>query len=212
MAYADGMSVLNPIPPASVVQKLREYGYTGGRLLDVGCGRGTTLRCIAEQYPDASLDGIDPEPEIESTERIRITTGNMESLPYPDEEFDAVLTECSFSLASDANKAASSLFRVLRSGGILLLTDLYGGERASASLSDGGLVRNLYAENDLCAFLKSAGFLRLAFIDYSRELTDMAIRMVLDGSVCACMNINAWNELKAMKPHYGMWLFEKGKE
>lgn len=212
MAYGEGMSVLNPIPPAAVVQRLREYGYTGGRLLDVGCGRGTTLQSIAAQFPDASLDGIDPEPEIKSSETLRISVGNMESLPYPDAAFDAVLTECSFSLAADAALAAASLSRVLRGGGLLLLTDLYSGERASAALSDGGIVRNLYTENDLCAFLENAGFFRRAFVDYSRELTDMAIRMVLEGSACACMCLSAWNRLKAMKPRYGMWVFEKGKE
>ena len=40
----------------------------------------------------------------------------------------------------------------------------------------------------------------------------MAIRMVLEGSACACMCLSAWNRLKAMKPRYGMWVFEKGKE
>ena len=47
------LSVLNRIPRASIA-----------RILDIGCGQGNTTRLPAEHFPDASVTGLEYDPDL----------------------------------------------------------------------------------------------------------------------------------------------------
>ena len=54
-----------------------------------------------------------------------IAQGDMTELPFADGSFDAVISECAFSVCGDTEKAFSEAHRVLKSGGFLLISDVY---------------------------------------------------------------------------------------
>jgi SAM-dependent methyltransferase len=74
---------------------------SGTRLLDVGCGPGLFLRLAAQR--GATVTGI---PDL--------TGGEMESLPYPDDSFDAVTAFNTFQFAPDPAHALHEAGRVAR--------------------------------------------------------------------------------------------------
>ncbi len=80
-------------------------------------------------------DGVDYAPANTSlaqgaaeaarlTDRTAFTTGDAEHLPYDDEVFDAVVSECALCTFPDKPRAAAEVARVLKPGGRLGITDV----------------------------------------------------------------------------------------
>jgi SAM-dependent methyltransferase len=72
----------------------------GGRVLEVGCGRGIALPVLAERLRPAELIGIDIDPVLVAVARSRIRTngldasvveGDVRSLPFDDDSVDLVI-------------------------------------------------------------------------------------------------------------------------
>ncbi len=104
----------------------------GLRILDVGCGRGATLRQYLEYEADASrLWGIDLFPPFVDQARsaspgLQIICGSASKLPFPDGSFDFVSQFMLFTSVLDADvrqRAAEEISRVLVSGGRFLWYD-----------------------------------------------------------------------------------------
>jgi SAM-dependent methyltransferase len=88
----------------------------GARVLDAGCGEGV----LVDEYADRlAIEGIDPNY---GSERVR--TGSLTELPFADGSFDRalcldVLEHLTF---EQQPRAIAELFRVLKSGGDLLVS------------------------------------------------------------------------------------------
>ena len=92
----------------------------GTRLLDVGCGTGLTLVLAAERGAEPA--GLDVTPELLAIARQRLPDadlreGDMETLPWEDEAFDAVVGVNAFQFAGDPRCALAEAARVVRPGG-----------------------------------------------------------------------------------------------
>ncbi len=91
----------------------------GRRVLEVGCGSGVFLRAAADR--GAQVHGLDAsEPLLElARERVpeaNLQVGDMESLPFEDDVFDAVLGFNAFFFAVDMVAALREAGRVARPG------------------------------------------------------------------------------------------------
>lgn len=106
----------------------------GERVLDVASGPGATALLLAQEF-GVTVDGVDLAAA--SVERataaaqatglaasVRFHLGDAEELPFPDESFDVVISECAFCTFPDKATAAAELARVLRVGGRVGLTDV----------------------------------------------------------------------------------------
>jgi len=99
-----------------------------GCILDVGCGTGRLLRAASIRWPKAQLFGIDPAEKMISEARrlnpdITFKLASVESLPFPDQTADIVLSSLSFHHWIDQQKGLQEIARVLRPGGWLCLAD-----------------------------------------------------------------------------------------
>ena len=97
-------------------------------VLDIGCGTGRLLDRLGSAQRSWSLFGVDRSTGMASAARrlrpsLRIVQGTAEALPYEERSFDAVVTTLSFHHWSDKQSALAEVFRVLRPGGVLALTD-----------------------------------------------------------------------------------------
>jgi ubiquinone/menaquinone biosynthesis C-methylase UbiE len=111
----------------------------GQRILEIGCGTGNLSIRAKRSQPGVTVIGSDPDPlALHRAERkaaqlkgIRFERGYAQRLPYPDGEFDRVLSSMMLHhLDEDAKTdAAAEVFRVLRPGGRLHLVDI-GGDAA----------------------------------------------------------------------------------
>jgi SAM-dependent methyltransferase len=103
----------------------------GARVLDVGAGTGNAA--IAAAAAGATAVGIDPTPELLAVARERTArdpalasrcswvVGDAVALPFPDEDFDAVVSAFGVMFAADHERAAAELVRVCRPGGRIAL-------------------------------------------------------------------------------------------
>jgi ubiquinone/menaquinone biosynthesis C-methylase UbiE len=103
------------------------------RILDVGCGTGYLLRRLAARCPQAAeLAGIDAAPAMVAVaaaaatdDRLHFSAGTAETLPWPGETFDLVVSTTSFDHWSDQQAGLRECARVMVPGGYLVLADQF---------------------------------------------------------------------------------------
>jgi SAM-dependent methyltransferase len=100
-------------------------------LLDAGCGDGRYFHVIAADPPTERLVGCDISERILATAREtaarvglspELVRANIESLPFEDESFDVVLCTQVLEHLLSPGEGVRELARVLRPGGVLLLS------------------------------------------------------------------------------------------
>ncbi|GIV98576.1 MAG: ubiquinone/menaquinone biosynthesis methyltransferase [Herpetosiphonaceae bacterium] len=97
----------------------------GQRVLDVACGTGALTCAVAKRVGrDGYVVGLDLNAEMLSVARRKSTTiewrdARAESLPFPDEHFDMVVSQFGLMFFEDRIAALREMLRVLRPGGRL---------------------------------------------------------------------------------------------
>lgn len=205
MPYGETLDKLNPLPPELLAAALARHCPGEGRLLDIGCGRGAALSWL-RQHTSWQAQGIEADGEYAAL--CGAAQGRAEELPFPDGSFDAALMQCVFSLLDEPGQAAGEIARVLRPGGVLLLTDLYG-RQAGAEIADNALLRHIYRADDIADIIAGAGLALTEFIDHSPELTAWLGQMILDGTACDRLDGQCRAVLRQTRAGYGMWVFRK---
>jgi ubiquinone/menaquinone biosynthesis C-methylase UbiE len=96
----------------------------GQRVLDIACGSGNAALVAARRY--CQVSGIDYVPKLIGRAKRRAEADGLEvdfrladaqSLPFPDDSFDVVLSVYGVQFAPNQKKAADELLRVCRPGG-----------------------------------------------------------------------------------------------
>jgi len=140
----------------------------GGVGLDVGCGSGALTIACAKRNPKAEMVGLDrwgreykpysrelceSNAAAEGVGNIRFVQGDATRLDFPDESFDAVVSNYVYHNITGADKQALLLetLRVLRPGGLFAIHDIMSPMRY-------GDMR-LFAEN-----LRKAGYKEVSLI------------------------------------------------
>jgi ubiquinone/menaquinone biosynthesis C-methylase UbiE len=105
----------------------------GEHLLDAGCGPGETAVHVARttgvRVTGITVSGFEIDRANERAraggvgDRVTIQYGDFMDLPFPDETFDAVLALESLQNAPDLGRVLGELYRVLRPGGRISLSD-----------------------------------------------------------------------------------------
>ncbi len=106
----------------------------GEDILDLGCGRGAdTLEAARRTGSDGIAVGLDlTEAMVEKATHnageagvanAYFICGDIESLPFDDETFDAVISNCVINHARDKRKVYSEIYRVLQPGGRFVVSD-----------------------------------------------------------------------------------------
>jgi ubiquinone/menaquinone biosynthesis C-methylase UbiE len=103
----------------------------GRDVLEVGCGRGGGASYITRYLEPRSYVGVDlSENGIRfcnthhDVPKLRFVRGDAESLPFDDEQFDALVNVESSRAYNHIEKFFAEAYRVLRPGGAFLLTDM----------------------------------------------------------------------------------------
>jgi ubiquinone/menaquinone biosynthesis C-methylase UbiE len=106
------------------LSRLDQIMFSGGHILDAGCGAGQWTIALAQRFNKVSAIDLKPErlnvlkavSEKMSCNNIQIDTGSIESLPYKENTFDAVFCY-GVIMFTDIKKVLSEFHRVLRPGG-----------------------------------------------------------------------------------------------
>ena len=107
----------------------------GDAVLDIGCGAGVDS-LVAARLVGATgrVVGLDVTPAMIERARahqarlglanLSFQVGDAEALPFPDNDFDAVISNGVFNLALDKEKALRETHRVLKPGGRFMIADM----------------------------------------------------------------------------------------
>ena len=107
----------------------------GMKILEVGCGRGAGARLIHKTFQPSSLYAMDLDIDMvrkakgylspEEREKILLHVGDVFRLPFRDGELDIVFGFGVLHHVLDWRGAAAEIARVLKTGGIYVLEELY---------------------------------------------------------------------------------------
>lgn len=105
----------------------------GGRVLEVGCGRGIALPPLAEALRPALLVGVDIDEELlvdaarraaEKGVRAQLYRADVRELPFPDGTFDIVIDFGTCYHIGDPVRGMQEVVRVLGTGGLFVAETL----------------------------------------------------------------------------------------
>jgi len=118
-----------------IAQKLARRGFQPRRILDAGCGFGTTAIVLAGALPESEVVGIDLSDPLLAlarqaacdaglSERVSFQKADVQMIPYDDNSFDAVVSVQMLHIVEDPVALLSQNERVLAPDGALFIADI----------------------------------------------------------------------------------------
>jgi SAM-dependent methyltransferase len=162
----------------------------GEVVVDLGCGGGLdVLLAAARVGPTGKAIGIDMTPEmIERARRNSLRQGvsnvefhlaTIDQLPLPDSSVDCLISNCVINLAPDKPAVFREMFRVLKPGGRVAVSDI----ALKKSLPDClgrdilayvGCIAGAVLVEDYLRDLEEAGFAAVQVVDTGKDLNAYA--------------------------------------
>jgi len=198
-------------------------------IIDLGSGMGATVNYLYEKYGIKAV-GIDPSQKlidigIDKYKNINLVKGRGEEIPFPNQSFHGVFSECTMSLMSDVNLVIEEVSRVLKNEGWFIITDVYAKKPQYADqlnrLSVNSCMRGLHDLEVLKKALVKQGFKIMLFEDCSDMLKELMVKIIFTyGSMsifwnkaaeCSINGEEFHKILKLCKPGYFIMVAKKGE-
>ena len=185
-----GLSCGNPVATASL--------RPGETVLDLGCGGGLDVFLAAQKVgPDGRAIGLDMTEDMLARANanlartdfanVRFVAGEIEDMPLEADSIDCVISNCVLNLVPDKDKAFAEIFRVLRPGGRLAVSDIalkkpLPEELAGDLMAYVGCIAGAIALAEYQSGLQAAGFADVKIVDDHADLN--AYALADDQAVC----------------------------
>jgi ubiquinone/menaquinone biosynthesis C-methylase UbiE len=116
-------------------KKLKNSGFSKGKILDAGCGFGAMCMVLAGEFSDCEVVGIDLSvPLLEYAkdtlsrepieERVKFEKGDVEKMPFEDNSFDVVFNVNMVHWVGEPVSMLNEIDRILKPEGYLFIKDL----------------------------------------------------------------------------------------
>ncbi len=178
-----GLSCGNPTALASL--------KPGEVVVDLGSGGGLDVFLAAQRVgPEGRAIGVDMTPDMISlAERnaqkgpggkpysnVEFKLGQIDDLPLDNSSADVIISNCVINLAPDKNTVFAEMFRVLKPGGRVAVSDIALKKTLPKELKENvaaltGCIAGAIPIEDYTAGLREAGFDGVTVIDDQRDLT-----------------------------------------
>jgi arsenite methyltransferase len=177
-----GLSCGNPVTTAHL--------RPGEVVVDLGCGAGLDVLLASQRIgPTGKAIGIDMTPEmIDRARRNAVRFGNgatpanvefhlarIDELPLPDRSVDCLISNCVINLAPDKSAVFRAMYRVLKPGGRVAVSDIalkqpLPPEVGQDILAYVGCIAGAILIHDYDRALKDAGFAAVEILDTGKDL------------------------------------------
>lgn len=168
-----GLGCGNPVGLASLKE--------GETVLDLGSGAGFDSFLAANKVGEkGKVIGVDMTPEMVEKARenarkacyknVEFRLGEIENLPAADNSVDVIISNCVINLSPDKARVFEEVFRVLRPGGRLTVSDIVLLKELPDFIKNNieayvGCVAGAILKNDYIGLIKKAGFQDVEIID-----------------------------------------------
>ncbi|MBX9681500.1 MAG: arsenite methyltransferase [Gemmataceae bacterium] len=177
-----GLSCGNPTATA----KLRP----GEIVVDLGSGGGLDVFLAAKKVgPTGKAIGIDMTPAMierarraaskQNLSNVEFHHATIDRLPLPDASADCVVSNCVINLAPDKDAVFREVFRILKPGGRVAISDIALKQELPAALKDNlfayvGCIAGAVSIESYVQGLKRAGFAAVEVVDSGKDLNAYA--------------------------------------
>ncbi len=183
-----GLSCGNPLATAHLKE--------GEVVVDLGSGGGLDVFLAADKIgPSGRAIGIDmTQSMIELARRnakdysnVEFHLGQIDAIPLADASADVVISNCVVNLAPDKPAVFAEMFRILKPGGRVAISDIALKQTLPAELAENvaalvGCIAGAISLEDYTRGLKAAGFAEVAVVDTGADLG--AYAQAGDSSAC----------------------------
>lgn len=148
--------------------------YAGETVLDLGSGAGLDVLLSAKRVgPAGKAYGLDMTDEMlaeanankekSGLTNVEFLKGHIEDIPLADGTIDAVISNCVINLSVDKDQVFREIYRVLKPGGRIAVSDVVTRGEMPESVRESllawaGCIAGALAEEEYIAKLKQAGF------------------------------------------------------
>jgi SAM-dependent methyltransferase len=198
-----GLSCGNPTASAGLRR--------GEVVVDLGCGGGLdVLLAAAKLGPTGKAIGIDMTPAMVERARrnaarqgltnVEFHLATIDKLPLPDNSADCVISNCVINLAPDKPSVFREIYRVLKPGGRVAVSDIalkqpLPDELARDILAYVGCIAGAILIADYERGLREAGFVAVKVVDTGKDLN--AYAKVENQSGCCSPTMDSVTSLSA---------------
>lgn len=190
----------------------------GSRVLDLGCGTGATLARLREAgLAAAGLDCSFTLLALAKARQAPLLAGQATTLPLASDCLDGLFCECVLSAVNQPDRMLPEIARVLRPGGLFVLSDLYLRPGPSALPTSPGCAGGAVHREVLLERLSRHGLVPLRFEDHTRLLADLTCRLIFElGSARQVFSMITGRDPvcdgKGARPRFGYCLVVASKE
>ncbi len=128
-----------------LLERLHECKIQPHKILDLGCATGYFANQLQTLFPQAQITGIDLSFDILKFARTKnipntnFICSDAEQLPFANQQFDLVWSNCSFTPGNDLKLLFSEIARVLKPNGLLLFATFGPGTLVELGLDEAWL-------------------------------------------------------------------------
>ncbi|MBC8234424.1 arsenite methyltransferase [bacterium] len=166
----------------------------GDVVLDLGSGAGIDVLLASKRVgPKGKVIGLDMTPEMiekawknatkMDVNNVEFRLGEMEAMPVESNSIDLIISNCVINLSPDKEKVFSEAFRVLKSGGKMLIADIVAKNLPEVIKSDleswAGCIAGALEEEEYLEKTRRAGFADVSIVGKTKF--DLS---VLEDSCC----------------------------
>lgn len=185
-----GLSCGNPLATAHLKE--------GEVMVDLGSGGGLDVFLASQQVgPTGKAIGIDMTPDMLELaranakkggyENVEFLEGRIDSLPLADASVDIITSNCVINLAEDKTKVFREMYRVLKPGGRVAVSDIALKQALPSELGQSvaalvGCIAGAITIGEYEEGLKAAGFRNVVVVDSGADL--MAYAQVEGAAAC----------------------------
>ncbi|MFA5103857.1 MAG: arsenite methyltransferase [Candidatus Margulisiibacteriota bacterium] len=176
-----GFGCGNPVAIASLKE--------GETVLDLGSGAGFDAFLSSQKVgPSGHVIGVDMTPDMIKKAKenalkgnysnVEFRLGEIEKLPADTGSVDVIISNCVINLSPDKKKVFSEAFRVLRSGGRLMISDLVLIKDLPKTVKDSieayvGCIAGALMKEEYLDLIKNAGFKNIEIVSQDTYPTDI---------------------------------------
>jgi len=177
-----GLGCGNPTAMASIKE--------GETVLDLGSGGGIDVFLAAQKVGETgNVIGVDMTKEMIQKAKntaskfayknVEFRLGEIENLPLEDNSVDVVISNCVINLSPDKEKVFQEVYRVLKSHGRILISDIVTEEELPEAVKKSfsawaGCVAGALQKNQYLATIRNAGFDKVNIVSESTFTIDVS--------------------------------------